>query len=122
MCHPNLSVQGIGPPLRCGNRRDGRVLRGADLVGAQLDVAVGGRVQRLTVHSAEPDRGGFAPDVWLFRVTVRGPSGEAPEFCHPDPDGRRLAIPSPDENEPQGFGLTGSGGGAGKCMRMGHRP
>lgn len=101
---------------------DGRVLRGADLVGAQLDFATGGRTLRLTIHAAEPDRGGFAPDVWLFTVTLRGADGAEREFCNPDPDGRRLVIPYPDANEPQGFGLTCSGGGAGKCMRMGYRP
>lgn len=101
---------------------DGRVLRGADLVGAALNMTEGGTPFTLRIESAEPDRGGFAPDVWLFRLTVAGPDGARREYCSPDPEGRSLAIPYPAPGEPLGFTLTCTSGGIGKCMRAGYRP
>lgn len=101
---------------------DGQVLRGADLVGAELNMTEGGIPLRLHIESAEPDRGGFAPDIWLFHLTISGPDGARRDFCSPDPDGHSLAIPHPAPYEPLGFTLTCTSGSVGKCMRAGYRP
>ena len=102
---------------------DRTVLHGADLAGAVL------RFERLELRLDEvrrdesvpgTERGTFADDVWLFRVSSREPGGEWSEFCAADPAGERLAMVLP--TEPGAFALTCSAGANGKCIRMGYRP
>jgi hypothetical protein len=93
---------------------DGRILRGADLVGAALNLTQDGQPLALRIDAAERDAD--QPDVWLFTLTT--PGGQ--NYCMPDPDGRSLAIPYPEAGG--GFGLTCSSGATGKCIRFGYRP
>jgi hypothetical protein len=102
---------------------DGRVLRGADLVGAVLhfdglDIRIDAARQDAGVPGAQASTP--VTDVWLFRLSAR--QGEAPwaEFCEPDPQGERLGMVLPGEGG--GFSLTCSAGGIGKCVRFGYRP
>ena len=128
-----LSAQAASPPsllqldTEGGDFRarlsDGQVLRGADLVGATLDIAgPDGIVLHLTIASAEPDRGGAAPDVWLFDLVQPVDGGPAQHLCSADPEGRHLAIPHPVAGATGGLALTCSSGAVGKCMRFGYRP
>ncbi|MBS7791885.1 hypothetical protein KTR66_17935 [Roseococcus sp. SDR] len=101
---------------------DGRILRGADLIGAELNMTEAGTPYRLRIATAEPEAGGFAPDLWLFHLILIAPDGTARDHCEPDPEGRSLAIPYPAPDQPLGFTLTCTSGAVGKCMRAGYRP
>ncbi len=99
---------------------DGRTLRGADLVGATLNLTVAGTPLRLRLDSAEADAG--HPDVWLFGMTVIAANGAETPYCLPDPNGRSLAMPYPAADQPLGLAITCSAGATGKCLRFGYRP
>lgn len=100
----------------------GRILRGADLVGAELRILQEGRPMTLRIESAEADTGPHAQDVWLFHLTFAGADGSRQDYCLPDPEGNSRAIPYPKADEPQGFAITCSAGAIGKCLRFGYRP
>jgi hypothetical protein len=102
---------------------DGRVLRGADLMGAVLrfdavEIRIDAAQRDAEVPSARPDVA--VTDVWLFRLSARQPGGDWGSFCEPDPRGERWGMPwqGPDG----GLRLTCSAGGIGKCIRFGYRP
>ncbi|MGG5817451.1 ADYC domain-containing protein [Falsiroseomonas sp. HW251] len=106
---------------------DGRVLRGADLVGGVLhfdglDIRLDAARRDGGVPGAEP--GTPVADVWLFRLSARaaGAAPDAPwaEFCEPDPQGERLGLAMPGPGGALAF--TCSAGGNGKCIRFGYRP
>lgn len=99
---------------------DGRVLRGADLVGATLRLVIDGAPAELRIDAAERDTLGHAPDIWLFSLTREGPGGTREPYCLPDPEGRALAIPYTAADG--SLALTCTAGGIGKCMRAGYRP
>jgi len=101
---------------------DGRILRGADLIGASVNLTEAGTPFALRIESAAPDQGGFAPDVWLFHLTLQAPDGSRHDYCSPDPEGRSLAIPYPAPEQPLGFTLTCTSGSVGKCILAGYRP
>lgn len=101
---------------------DGRVLRGTDLVGAELRILQNGRLLTLRIESAEAETRPHAQDVWLFHLTFAGADGARHDYCLPDPEGRSRAIPYPKADEPQGFAITCSAGAIGKCLRFGYRP
>jgi hypothetical protein len=100
----------------------GRILRGADLVGAELRILQEGQPMTLRIEAAEADNGPHAGDVWLFHLTFAGADGTRQDYCLPDPEGRSRAIPYPKPDEPQGFAITCSAGAIGKCLRFGYRP
>ena len=101
----------------------GQVLKGADLVGATINMGVKDwRPLNVRIDTAERDTQSQAPDVWLFGLSVVQPDGSTQPFCHPDPDGRNLVIPYPTPGIGQGFALTCSSGAVGKCFRFGYRP
>jgi hypothetical protein len=117
-----LSLGAEGGDLRA-EVSDGRVLRGADLVGAVLhfngmDIRIDAARRDEGVPGATPSTP--ATDVWLFRLAGRPPGGEWGEFCEPDPQGERLGMVLPAEGG--GIALTCSSGGIGKCIRFGYRP
>jgi hypothetical protein len=98
---------------------DGRVLRGADLIGAVLSVTLDGAPAELRLDAAFPDPRN--PAVLLHRMTV-WPQGAAEfsEFCNPDPEGKRLGFPV--EHPDGSWELTCSSGAIGKCVRFGYMP
>ncbi len=120
------SPAGAGPALTAAGTEfvltlaDGRVLRGAALVGATLLIGIDGRAAELTIAAVEPDRAAVNGPILLhdFRVSV----GQAPPtpFCAPDAEGRRLGFPVPDGQG--GFTLACTSGAIGKCIRWGYRP
>jgi hypothetical protein len=93
---------------------DGRVMHGAELVGASL--TIGG--QQVRIAAAQPDPEDRAGEVWLFDLRLPDDS----RFCSPAPDGGQWAMPIPDASAPAGFGLTCTSGAAGKCVRFGYAP
>ncbi len=93
---------------------DGRVMHGADLVGATL--ALGGNPVRIA--AAQPDPADRTGETWLYDLRL---ADDTPA-CGPAPDGTRLALPLPDPTAPGGFGMTCTGGAAGKCVRFGYAP
>jgi hypothetical protein len=93
---------------------DGRVLRGADLVGAHLRFGEA----RLRIAAVQPDPMDKAGEVWLFDVRL---PDDTP-MCEPAPDGSRLAMPIPDTSAPGGIAMTCTSGAAGKCIRFGYAP
>lgn len=102
---------------------DGRVLHGAGLVGAVLELDS----TELRIEAARRDEGvpGARPnapaeDVWLFRLSLRSRGGDWAEACNADPQGERLGMVYPGEDG--GLRLTCSSGAIGKCIRFGYRP
>lgn len=93
---------------------DGRILHGADLVGAVLQLGAA----ELRIDATRRDEA--AADVWLFRISARAPGGEWDEYCGADPQGERLGLVYPDEDG--ALRLTCSSGAIGKCIRFGYRP
>ena len=93
---------------------DGRVMRGAELLGGALTIAG----QRVTLAAAQPDPEDRQHEIWLYRLRL----ADGGEFCEPDPKGERWALTLPDAAAPGGFRLTCSGGANGKCLRFGYPP
>lgn len=113
----------VGVTAEGGNLRaelsDGRILRGAELVGAVLPF----RGAEIRVDAAWRDEGlpGARPgmsfdDVWLFRLSVRGPDGQWSESC--DAGAQGMVFPGPNG----AVRLTCSAGAIGTCIRYGYRP
>jgi len=116
-----LSLLGEGGDFRA-ELSDGRVLRGAELVGAVLhfdglEIRIDGARRDAGVPGTT--QGTMADDVWLFRLSARQPGGEWGEYCEPDPAGERLGMVLPASAS---FALTCTAGGIGKCIRFGYRP
>ena len=105
-------------------RSDGRVLRSADLLGAELDL--GGGAQ-LRIDAVRPDPGDSR--VLLHRFSQRRDDGPWVEACEADREGNHEGFPVPGRwvdgrYRPDGahFALTCTGGAHGKCVRWGYRP
>ncbi|WP_424812435.1 ADYC domain-containing protein [Roseococcus sp. YIM B11640] len=115
------SVTAEGGDIRA-ELSDGRVLRGADLIGAVLHLGGAAlRIDSARRDEAVPYAGpGPVRDVWLFGVSARGEGGAWGDFCRPDPQGERLALVYPGEGG--ALNITCSGGSVGKCIRFGYRP
>lgn len=107
-------------------RSDGRVLRSADLIGAELDLGGG---EQLRIDAVRPDPDSRGGEVLLHRFSRR--SGEGPwiEVCEADREGHREGFPVPGrfvdgryERDAAHFALTCTGGAQAKCVRWGYRP
>ncbi|MEZ0171715.1 ADYC domain-containing protein [Microvirga sp. TS319] len=99
---------------------DGRVLRGAGLVGLTLVLGQGGQPVEIRVDGFEEDRTILRAPLPLYRMSVRQADGSTADLCHPDPGGRRAAFAFPDGKG--GFNLTCTSGAEGKCVLFGYRP
>jgi hypothetical protein len=113
----------VGVTAEGGNLRaelsDGRVLRGAELVGTVLpfqgaEIRVDAARRDEGLPEAKP--GTPFDDVWLFRLSVRGPDGQWGESC--DGGAQGMVYPGPNG----GVRLTCSAGAIGTCIRYGYRP
>lgn len=113
-------VQVIGSDLVV-QAGDGRTLRGADLVGAVLTMAIEGHATgavRIDAVRADP-HSKFA-DVQLYDLSVQDAAGLWAPVCGPDPYGERPAILQP---APGGaIAIWCTGGTHAKCIRAGYRP
>jgi hypothetical protein len=118
-----LSVEGTEFVLY---RLDGRVLRSAELVGAELDLG-GGRQLRIDAVRRDPtDASG---SVLLHQFSQRERGGEWVQACEADGEGQHEGFPVPGrwENgryraERGHFALTCTAGAQAKCVRWGYRP
>jgi hypothetical protein len=99
---------------------DGRVLRGRDLVGAQLVAATPQGEVRVRIDGIEEDASAAGGPIPLYRLSTQMPGQPPVPFCRPDPKGRRLGFPVPDGRG--GWSLTCTSGAEGKCILMGYRP
>jgi hypothetical protein len=124
-------VQVVGTEFRL-SAPDGRVLTGAQLVGAVLSVAdAQGRRQSIRIDAVEPDPADPDHDIQLYSLSVQDPSdGSWSTLCEPGPDGVDKAFPLsgrwtedgrhlPDDHA---FALICTGGAVGKCVRWGYKP
>lgn len=105
-------------------RSDGRVLRSADLIGAELDIG-GGLQWRIDAVRADP----ADSRVLLHRFSWRRGDGDWEAACDADRAGLREGFPVPGRwvdgryrSDAGHFALTCTGGAQGKCVRWGYRP
>ena len=98
---------------------DGRVLRSRDLVGAVLDLRIGGRPMRVRIAAVEPDPDDRSGTVWLHTLETAAADGTWANVCDAGPDGRRQAFPLAGGSE--GTELSCTGGAIAKCVRFGYR-
>lgn len=107
-------------------RADGRVLRSAELLGAELDLG-GGR--QLRIDAVGPDPADASGQILLHRFSQRVGDGAWTDVCSADREGRREGFPVPGRwvdgryrHEATHFALTCTGGAQAKCVRWGYRP
>jgi hypothetical protein len=119
-----LGVEGTAFVLTLG---DGRVLRGAELVGAELDLGDGREVR---IDEVRADPGDPSGETLLYSLGVRAAGSEWQNACEPDREGRREGFPlsgrwSDDgrlHDDPSRFFLTCTSGAQAKCVRFGYKP
>ena len=122
------AVDVLGTTLRA-RLPDGTLLEGEALVGATLNVVVGGRPMRVRIAGLENDATAPGGEVLLYDFHVSTPAGEEP-LCAPAPDGKRLGLAIAGRSTPSGFlapdptsfELVCAAGPQGKCVRMGYGP
>jgi hypothetical protein len=115
----NGHVAADGPELVL-RLEDGRVLRGRNLVGAQLVAATPQGEVRVRIDGVVEEASAVGGPMLLYRLSTVT-AGQSPvPFCRPDPEGRRLGFPIPDGAG--GWSLTCTSGAEGKCILMGYRP
>lgn len=93
---------------------DGRVMRGAALVGARLTLAD----RAVIIAAARPSPRDPQGEIWQFDLRL----ADGSRYCTPDPAGEQWAMTLPDEAAPGSFSLTCTSGGLGKCMDYGYVP
>jgi hypothetical protein len=124
-------VEVVGTAFRL-TMADGRVLAGADLLGAALAVgAAGGAELKVRIDAVRPDPRDPLGEVVLYALSFQEPeSGAWRALCPPDAEGLAMGFPlagswtATGEHLPsaRAFSLTCTSGVIGKCVRMGYRP
>ena len=121
---PELIVEGTAFVLR---QADGTELRGAQLVGAELDLGGGVTVR---IDAVRPDPGDKSGETLLHAFSTRGADGTWVPLCEPDHDGHREGFPVPGRwddagryhADPDHFALSCTSGAQAKCVRFGYKP
>ena len=106
---------------------DGKVLRGADLVGAELELGDG---TTLRIDAVRVDPLDASGDTLLHLVSVRIGVGAWSNPCEAAADGTREAFPIPGRwdadgryrADPDHFALSCTSGAQAKCVRFGYKP
>lgn len=106
---------------------DGVVLRGADLVGAELDIGDGSTLRIDGVRADPQDPTG---DVLLHSFSRRVGDGEWHNPCEADREGRQEGVPIAGRWDSDGrfradaghFALSCTSGAQAKCVRFGYKP
>ncbi|MEO6076416.1 MAG: ADYC domain-containing protein [Dokdonella sp.] len=106
---------------------DGKTLRGAELIGAELDVGDGStiRIDAVRVDPLDP-----TGDTLFHTVSVRTNDGAWQNPCQAAPDGTREVFPIPGRWDADGryrldadhFALSCTSGAQAKCVRFGYKP
>jgi ADYC domain len=122
------------PPARLGvegtqfvlYRLDGRVLRSAELVGAELELGNG---NALRIDAVRPDPDDPQGRILLHSFSQRAADGSWTQACEADRSGRHEGFPVPGrwvdgryQLDKDHFALTCTGGAQAKCVRWGYRP
>lgn len=106
---------------------DGVVLRGPDLVGAELDIGDGSTLRIDGVRADPQDPTG---EVLLHRFSRRVGTGEWHNPCEADREGHQEGMPIAGRWDADGrfradaahFALSCTGGAQAKCVRFGYKP
>ena len=119
---PDLKVEGSAFVLKLD---DGRVLRGEQMQGAVVHLAVeGGQVGSIRLDSIKPDP--EQADILRHDFRVQNEQGDWVPACSPNADGETWGFPvGLPEGHPGREGpitLTCASGAVGKCARFGYRP
>lgn len=122
LLNPDLRVEGSAFVLR---RADGSVLRGVQMTGAIVHLAVEGGEQgsvKLAHIAPDPEQ----PDLLRHDFRVQDDSGAWVPACAPNADGETwgfpLALPEGHPGREGPITLTCVSGAVGKCARFGYRP
>jgi hypothetical protein len=118
----SLTVEGSAFVLTLA---DGRVLRGTELAGATVHLAVeANQVAPVKLASIVPD--GEYPDLLRHEFQVQDGQGGWKSACGPDAHGERwgfpVALPEGHPGRENAVTLTCVSGAVGKCARFGYRP
>jgi hypothetical protein len=109
----------------------GKVLSGADLVGATLSLTQeGAGLRKVKIESIQPDPLDVDHEVLLYHLlAVDSATGETSELCGPNPQGERWGFPLRGQWDQEGqhfsdagYTLTCANGAQGKCVRFGYKP
>jgi hypothetical protein len=120
-----LRVEGTGLVVTDSS---GNSLRGAELIGAELDL---GNIGVIRVVAVERDPGARFDEVWLHTLQLRQPGSMLfSEFCTPDPKGDKRAVIYQgyfDEAlhyvaDSERFSFSCVSGVEAKCLRWGYLP
>jgi hypothetical protein len=118
-----LSVEGTEFVLY---QLDGRVLRSADLIGAELDLGGG---NQLRIDGVRADPTDPAGKILLHRFSQRAGDGPWVDACEADREGNHEGFPVPGRwvdgryrRDGAHFALTCTGGAQAKCLRWGYKP
>ncbi|MFZ2235839.1 MAG: ADYC domain-containing protein [Dokdonella sp.] len=106
---------------------DGKTLRGAELVGAELDMGDGSTIRIDAVRVDPLDTNG---DTLLHTISVRMANGEWQNPCQAAADETREVFPIPGRWDADGryradadhFALSCTSGAQAKCVRFGYKP
>lgn len=110
---PGLTARGTELVLTTA---DGRILKSADLVGAQLELD--GRLVRIA--SVRRDAEAFGGEVWLHDFIIVGGTEDGEPLCEADASGVRSGFPLLEADGT--VSLVCTSGAVGKCVRFGYRP
>ena len=131
---PGLHIEGTSFVVTTA---EGSERRSPDLVGAEITLAVQGRLHLVRIDAVEPDpidrnlSGNPADRVWLHDFSMRLPDGTWQPVCGVDADGRTTGFPLAGRTgpgyrllpaEPGVFEIVCTNGGPGKCARFGYHP
>lgn len=119
---PDLHVEGSAFVLKLD---DGRVLRGTQMQGAIVHMAVeGGQVGSIRLDSIVPDP--ERPDLLRHEFRIQDERGAWVPACTPNADGETwgfpVTLPQGHPGREGAITLTCASGAVGKCARFGYRP
>ena len=118
---PDLRVERTAFVLRQAN---GRLLKGVQLKGRVLNLAVGGEVHTLRLASITPDPDDA--DILRHEFQVQDEAGRWQPACEPNIDGETwgfpVALPAGHPGREGAVTLTCASGAVAKCIRYGYKP
>jgi hypothetical protein len=110
----------------------GKVLSGADLVGATLSLTQSGNptLRKVKIEAIQPDPLDTDHEILLYHLlAVDSATGGTAELCGPNPQGERWGFPLRGQWDHEGqhfsdagYTLTCADGAQGKCVRFGYKP